>query len=47
MPRGRAPKTQRATIINGKQNVVVNASEGGFSAKYVEIAYRLTVKLVN
>lgn len=32
MSRGRTPKTQRATIINGKQNVVVNASEGGFAA---------------
>lgn len=32
MSRGRTPKTQPAMIINGKQNVVVNSSEGGFAA---------------
>ena len=32
MSRGRTPKTQPAMTINGKQNVVVNSSEGGFAA---------------
>lgn len=32
MSRGRTPKTQPAMIINGKQNVVVDSSEGGFAA---------------